>query len=176
MRSLKALAVAGAAAALVVGAAPIAQAHNVLVSSDPAKGASIAAAPAQVRLVFNEPVDNGPNEISVTGPDGSSRWDTGPTTVSGATVSVGLRNLGPAGVYTVNYHIVSEDGHPVSDAFAFTLTTAGTGTPTTPAAATPTVAAATTATTDGTVPVWVWIIAAAVLLISGLLVARRVSR
>ena len=175
MRSLKALAVIGAAAALLLGSAPIAQAHDVLVSSDPAKGAAIATAPAQVRLVFNEPVDNGPNEITVTGPDGSSRWDTGPTTISGATVSVGLRQLGPAGVYTVNYHIVSEDGHPVSDAFAFTLTTAGTGTPTTPAAVTP-AAATTTDGTGGAVPVWVWIIAAAILLISGLLVARRVSR
>ncbi|MTD57824.1 hypothetical protein GKO32_28160 [Amycolatopsis sp. RM579] len=39
-----------------------------------------------------------------------------------------LRPLGPAGTYTVGCHIVSDDGHPVSDTFTFALTNAGAGT------------------------------------------------
>ena len=49
--------------------------------------------------------------------------------VQGAVVSVGVRPLGPAGSYTVNYRVTSADGHPVSGSWGFRLTVSGTGTP-----------------------------------------------
>lgn len=166
-----------AVSALLLGASRVADAHDVLVSSTPGKGATIASGPSRVDLVFNEPVDPGLNEITVTGPDGSSRWDTGATAVTGETVSVGLRPLGPAGVYTIGFHIVSADGHPVSDSFTFTLTAAGSGTPAAADSAAPASnAASTTSSADGTVPVWIWIAGAVVLLAAGALVARRIAR
>jgi methionine-rich copper-binding protein CopC len=165
-----------AVSALLLGASRVADAHDVLVSSTPGKGATIASGPSRVDLVFNEPVDSGPDEITVTGPDGSSRWDTGATTVTGETVSVGLRTLGPAGSYTVGYHIVSADGHPVSDSFTFTLSVAGSGTPATADAAVPAVSTASTGSSGGTVPVWIWIAGAVVLLAAGAVVARRIAR
>jgi hypothetical protein len=166
-----------AVSALLLGASRVADAHDVLVSSTPGKAATIASGPSRVDLVFNEPVDTGFNEITVTGPDGSSRWDTGATTVTSDTVSVGLRPLGPAGHYTVGYHIVSADGHPVSDTFTFTLSVAGSGTPAAAGSVAPAVNDASTGSSgDGTVPVWVWIAGAVVLLAAGTFVARRVAR
>lgn len=162
---------------LLLGASRVADAHDVLVSSTPGKGATIASGPSRVDLKFDEPVDLGPNQVTVTGPDGSSRWDTGATSVTAETVSVGLRPLGPAGIYTVGFNIVSADGHPVSDSFTFTLSVAGTGTPSPPDSAAPAMSnASTTSSGDGAVPVWVWIAGAVVLLAAGVLVARRIAR
>lgn len=158
---------------LLLAGANAADAHNVLQSATPAKGAAVASAPSSVELVFNEPVESGFNEITVIGPDNTSHWEGGATTVHAETVSVPLRPLGPAGVYTVTYHIVSEDGHPVSASYTFTLTTPGVGTP---APAVQAAAAAPMSTSDSTVPVWVWIAGAAVLLVVGVAVARRIAR
>lgn len=155
--------------ALLLGGSRVAQAHDVLVSSTPAPGSAVTSGPSRVDLVFNEPVDPGADDSTVTGPDGSSRWETGATTAAGATVSVALRPLGPAGSYTVGYHIVSDDGRPVPGTVTFRLTTAGPGTPalaepgSPPPAATP-------------VPASVWIGGAVVLLVAGALVAWRIAR
>ena len=71
--------------------------------------------------------------MTVVGPDGNV-WSTGEPTVQGAVVGIGLRPLGPAGTYTVNYRVTSADGHVVSGSWSFRLTVAGTGTPGPPAA------------------------------------------
>lgn len=159
-------------AALLLAGTHAADAHDVLESATPAKNSSVASAPSSVELVFNEPVDGGFNEITVLGPDRTSHWEAGATTVRAETVSVPLRPLGPAGIYTVGYHIVSEDGHPVSGSYTFTLTMPGEGTPAPQVQA----AAAAPSTTDSAVPVWVWIAGALVLLAAGVVVARRIAR
>ncbi|GHE83870.1 copper resistance protein [Amycolatopsis deserti] len=160
---------------LLLGGAPAADAHNVLVRSDPAANATLTTAPSAVTLEFNEPVDHGFNEITVTGPDGVSQWAAGPATVAGSRVTTALRPLGPAGAYTVSFRIVSQDGHPVSGSYPFTLAAAGPGTPAPHDAAPAGVAAA---VPDGraTVPVWAWIAGAVVLLLAGAVVARRIAR
>ena len=161
-------------AVLLLAGAHAADAHNVLESTSPAKGASVPSAPSSVDLVFNEPVESGFNEITVLGPDKTSHWEAGAAVVQGEKVSVPLRPLGPAGVYTVSYHIVSEDGHPVSDSYTFTLTTPGAGTAAPQGQAA--VAGAPAPADDSTVPAWVWIAGAAVLLVAGVVVARRIAR
>jgi hypothetical protein len=89
--------------------------------------------------------------------------------VDGNSVSTQVAPLGPAGVYTASYRIISADGHPVTGEITFTLTAAGNGTPITPAAA-PTTGG------GGGVPIWVWIVGAAVLLGVGLVFALRSGR
>ena len=64
--------------------------------------------------------------MTVVGPDGNL-WSTGEPTVEGTVISVGVRPLGPAGTYTVNYRATSADGHVVSGSWSFQLTAAGTG-------------------------------------------------
>ncbi|HWD05081.1 MAG TPA: copper resistance CopC family protein [Amycolatopsis sp.] len=165
--------------AALFGLATPALAHNVLISSDPANGASVANGPAKVTLTFDQYVqDADVNQIAVTGPDGN-QWAEGPVTVTNNVISAPLRPLGPAGKYTIGYRILSADGHPVSGEIPFTLTKAGTGTPAKVEAAKATGAASSTASSSSSstgIPIWVWIAGAVVLLAIGLTVALRTGR
>jgi copper resistance protein C len=121
------------ACAVLFGAVAPAQAHNILIGSDPKDGAQLATGPDKITLTFDQPVRQGFAQISVTGPDGTS-WEDGKTVVDNHRVSIGVRPLGPAGEYVVGYRILSSDGHPVASKTIFTLTTPGTGTASQPAA------------------------------------------
>jgi methionine-rich copper-binding protein CopC len=144
------------AVALIV--APTASAHAYLIASDPAADAALATGPSQVRATFNEPLQTAFASMTVIGPDGNL-WSTGEPRVQGAVVSVDVMPLGPAGVYTVNYRVTSEDGHPVSGSWSFKLTTRGTGRPG-PAATTPPGSA-------GGIPIWPFLVLGALVVLSG---------
>ncbi|KUP96377.1 copper resistance CopC family protein [Thermobifida cellulosilytica] len=105
---------------LSVGLAPSAQAHNTLISSSPEDGATLDAPPEEVVLTFNADVLEGGNGIVVTGPDGADYAD-GEVVVDGSEASVALAPLTVPGEYTIDYRIVSADGHPLSDTLSFTL-------------------------------------------------------
>ncbi|MBN6035502.1 copper resistance CopC family protein [Amycolatopsis sp. 195334CR] len=174
---MRRLLVAVLTATALLGLASPALAHNVLVSSDPAKGASLQEGPQRVTLTFDQYVQSADvNQVAVTGPDGS-QWAEGAVEVKGNVVTAPLRPLGPAGEYTLGFRILSADGHAVSDEIKFTLAKAGTGTP----------AAADAARSGGTgggaadgdsggVPLWVWIAGAVVLLALGLVFALRAGK
>ncbi len=144
--------------------AQLASAHATRVSAEPADHAVLTAGPAQVSATFNERLQTTFSAMTVVGPDGNV-WSTGDPTVQGAVVSVGVRPLGPAGSYTVNYRVTSEDGHVVSGSWSFQLTVPGTGT-SGPAA---------TATDDGgEVPAWLFAVGAiAVVAVGALWAVRR---
>ncbi|HEX6359801.1 copper resistance CopC family protein [Actinophytocola sp.] len=171
-RLLAVLALAGLG--LFALAAP-ASAHNSLISSNPAENASMEAGPQTVVLTFDQPVQDGQglNSVAITGPDGKE-WQGGPATVDSNVVSAPVRELGPRGVYTIGYRVVSADGHPVSGKVTFTLTKDGNGTPaenTEDAQALP----GGSGDEDGGLPIWVWLVGAAVLLGAGLFVALRIG-
>jgi methionine-rich copper-binding protein CopC len=115
-------------AAVALTGMPVAAAHTVLVSSDPAADATLTAGPATVSATFNEDLQPSFAAMTVVGPD-ANLWSAGEPRVSGAVVSVGLRPLGPSGRYTVNYRVTSADGHVVSGSWSFTVTTATTAAP-----------------------------------------------
>jgi methionine-rich copper-binding protein CopC len=153
-------------------------AHNVLISSDPANGSSVAAGPQKVSLTFDQYVQGADvNQIAVTGP-GGGQWAEGPISVVNNVISAPLRPLGPAGKYTIGYRVLSADGHPVTGELTFTLTAPGTGTPATvDAAKSPGSSSQATSSSSSTgVPIWVWIAGAVVLLAIGLTVALRSGR
>jgi methionine-rich copper-binding protein CopC len=152
----------------VLGLATPASAHNVLVGSQPSAGASLSTGPTEIRLNFNAPIRTGPNTIKVIGPNGTHWERSENATVDGNSVTTPVAPLGPAGVYTASYAIISADGHPVTGDITFTLTKAGNGTPVTPAAA--------QSGGGGGIPVWVWIVGAAVLLAIVLVIALRPGR
>lgn len=156
----------------VLALATPASAHDVLVGSDPARGATMTTGPTQVRLDFNAPVQFGADQITVLGPDGGHYERTSTATVTGNSVSAPVAPLGPAGTYRVGYRVISADGHPVAGEITFTLAKAGTGAPVTPQAA----GASSSSSGGGGVPVWVWIVGAVVLLAVGLFVALRGGR
>jgi copper resistance protein C len=131
-----------------------ANAHAARVSVDPAENAAVGTGPARVRATFNEDLQTTFAAMTVVGPDGNL-WTSGQPQVQGPVVSVGLRPLGPAGSYTVNYRVTSADGHVVSGSWSFRLTATGTGTPG------PAADAANNASDD--VPVWPFAVGAVVL-------------
>ncbi|GHF58455.1 hypothetical protein FHX82_000312 [Amycolatopsis bartoniae] len=171
----KVLTVLGVAVAALLATATPALAHNVLISTDPAKDARLDTGPARITLTFDAPIQGGDiNQVSVLGPD-KSQWAEGTVDIESNKISAPVRPLGPAGTYTVGYRILSADGHPVEGEYSFTLTKAGNGTPATAGAAKG-VAADSGNSSGGGVPVWVWVLGAVVLLAIGLTLALRTGR
>ncbi|WP_232715841.1 copper resistance CopC family protein [Gordonia metallireducens] len=140
--------------------APAASAHSRLVSSDPDDGASLPAGPRTVTLTFNEAIQSAYAVLNVVGPD-DHFWQSGDPKVDGSKVSVGVRELGPTGTYTINYRVTSADGHVVSGQRSFELTVAGNGEPGPP------VEASADQSDDG-IPVWYFIVGAVAVLVVGL--------
>ncbi|MCQ8190600.1 copper resistance CopC/CopD family protein [Streptomyces rugosispiralis] len=108
--------------ALSVGASS-ASAHAALTSTDPADGSVVKTAPREVTLNFSEGVLLSGDSVRVLDPKGK-RVDTGKTAHVGgksSTAGAGLHSGLPDGTYTVAWKAVSEDSHPVSGAFTFSI-------------------------------------------------------
>ncbi|WP_220449042.1 copper resistance CopC family protein [Nonomuraea mesophila] len=103
-----------------------AEAHNVLIGSDPKDGATLTASPARVTLVFDQPVRQGYAQVGVTGSDGSA-WADGAAEIAAERVSVKVKPLAAGGSYVVGYRILSADGHPVTGKIGFSLAADATG-------------------------------------------------
>lgn len=106
-----------------VGLAGPAAAHNVLIASDPADGATLQQSPATVRLTFDQPVQDFEPIVTVVGPDGQ-RYESGDPVVDSTVVSAQVNALPAAGSYVVAYRVVSADGHPVQGEIRFELAAA----------------------------------------------------
>jgi copper resistance protein C len=100
-----------------------AHAHAALLKSVPARRSSVTLAPTEVRLWFSEDIE--PSYASVWVVDAAGqRLTTGPVAVDDkdkTVIAVNLPPVGP-GVYTVNYRVMSVDGHVVQSGFIFTVT------------------------------------------------------
>jgi len=116
---------------LTVAGAPPAAAHDRLVSSDPADGATVETLPAALTLTYSaEPMDAGDGTaVAVAAPSGAD-VTAGDPVIEGANVSVPLAEAAEAGVYTVTWRVVSSDGHPIDGSFSFTVDTPSTPLPT----------------------------------------------
>ena len=141
----------------------VASAHATRVASQPADNAVLMAGPDQVSATFNEQLQTTFAAMAVVGPDGNV-WSSGQPTVQGALVSIGMRPLGPAGTYTVNFRVTSADGHVVSGSWSFRLTVPGTGTPGPAPAATG---------AGGNIPIWPFVVVTVALVAAGALWAVR---
>lgn len=110
--------------------------HATLISSEPAKGSTVATSPARIYLVFSEEVEPSLGAIKLVGPGGrvvTLKPAADPRNVS-ALVGAVTTPL-DAGKWRVEWRIVSEDGHPMDGDFTFTVTAPSPGT--TAVAATP---------------------------------------
>ncbi len=109
-----------AAVVVLVGlAASPAAAHAELVSTDPADGVVLDAAPRQVGLQFTERVSVQPDGVRVLDASGD-RVDDGAARANDTRVTVPLQKLA-RGSYLVSWRVVSADGHPVRGAFTFSI-------------------------------------------------------
>ena len=125
--------------------APAIQAHSDLVSSDPADGATLDAPPASVSFTFNEDLLPDFVRVIATSPAGVTS-DLPLTSVEGSTVTAEWPTAAEGGEWTVNYRVVSPDGHPIEGAITFTYAGAApTSSGPAPTSAEPTSAAPTSA-------------------------------
>lgn len=159
VRSAAVLVVVAVAGLTSFFGAAAADAHSRLVSSEPSANTVLSTAPGQVKLTFNEAIGESFAVLTVVGPDGNF-WQDGDPVVSGTTVSVKLRPLGPTGTYTINYRVASADGHPVEGQREFTMSVAGPGTPGPKATV--------SGDSDSGMPVWPFIAVGAVVLVAGI--------
>ena len=94
-------------------------AHAVLLEHEPAANATLAAAPSEVRLRFDEVV----TPVLVRVLDASGKPVTGPGAVSAidTTLHIALPKTLPPGSYIVTYRVISADSHPVGGSFVFAI-------------------------------------------------------
>jgi copper transport protein len=93
-------------------------AHAALVASDPADGAVLAKAPAELSLTFDEPVS--PLILKLVEPDGSAVSLGKPKLDGNRVVMAAPASLG-TGSYVLSWRVISEDGHPVGGAVVFAI-------------------------------------------------------
>jgi copper transport protein len=103
----------------LLSGAHVAAAHAVLLGQFPRPGASLAAAPAEVRLRFDEVVT--PVVIRILNARGSVIRV--PDAVSEVNTTLHLRLPGhlASGTYVVTYRVISADSHPVGGSFVFAI-------------------------------------------------------
>jgi methionine-rich copper-binding protein CopC len=112
----------GAPIVLAAARAKPAAAHAVLLSSSPARRATLHRPPPRVELTFNERLEPAYSTLSVWDAAGTQvdRRDLAVTGEDGRRLSVSLPPL-PAGRYTVKFRVLSVDGHIVEASFPFTI-------------------------------------------------------
>ena len=94
-------------------------AHAFLDHASPLVGSTVASAPREVTLSFTQDLEPAFSTVAVT--DGSgARVDQGKPRISGSTMSVGLKTIGP-GTYHVHWQVLSVDTHKTEGNFSFTV-------------------------------------------------------
>ncbi|HYM53059.1 MAG TPA: copper resistance CopC family protein, partial [Candidatus Dormibacteraeota bacterium] len=116
----RSLLAAASIAALLAAVPAVAAAHAELQSSTPAAGEILDTAPTEVTLTFDDELDPDSSSFTVVDADGHD-VGTGDVdlTIADRNVMSGEVTIGDPGVYTVEYVVVGEDGHPVTSTFSF---------------------------------------------------------
>jgi copper transport protein len=110
-----------ATAAPAAPAVPAVFAHAALASTEPADGSVVSKAPQQVSASFDQTVGIEANSLMVYSP-GGQRVDDGQTIhLSTYEIAVSLLPSLSDGTYTVVWHVISADTHPVDGAFTFSI-------------------------------------------------------
>lgn len=121
-RSAGAAAAAGLLTAGLWTAAP-AQAHDQLLSAEPASGETLKSAPEELLLTFSGNLITGQgiqNLVRVTDDQGH-QWQDGEAAVSGPTLSTQLCEGMPNGEYEVAFRVVYSDGHSEELDYSFSV-------------------------------------------------------
>jgi copper transport protein len=112
----------GTAVVLLLATAGPAAAHATLETTSPLEGSVLAAAPTEVTATFDEAVGVSADSLRVFAPDGD-RVDDGDSVraANPDEVEIKLRSGLAKGTYTVAWHVISADSHPVEGAYTFSI-------------------------------------------------------
>lgn len=113
---------------------PAAQAHDELLKTDPADGATLQKAPEEMTMTFSGNISSIGNRVVVTDSHGKNVAQGDPE-VQGTTLTQKLTGGSQDESYTVTWRVVSEDGHPVQGKTSFTVGQGGSGQSSAPASA-----------------------------------------
>lgn len=116
--ALAALFAALLAALLALGAP--AQAHDTLLESDPADGATLETSPEAITLTFSADILDVSPLVRITDESGEQLAEITPS-VDGPVATATLEEPLPAGTSTVQWRVVSSDGHPIEGTFGVTV-------------------------------------------------------
>jgi copper transport protein len=94
-------------------------AHGTLTQVDPQPGSQLAQSPVSIKLAFNEAISPELYYIQVWNSQGTQvTTESAKLASNSSELELALPSL-PIGTYTVQYHVISADGHPVTDSYPF---------------------------------------------------------
>ena len=109
-------------AVLALFSTPVASAHGEIVSTFPEQYSNATPIPSEVWIQFDGNLQSldgqAINTIEVVDSTGLT-VSYGDPVIEGGKISTKLSGQSAPGVFTVNYRIVSEDGHPVEGSYTF---------------------------------------------------------
>ena len=109
-------------AVLALFSTPVASAHGEIVSTFPEQYSNATPIPSEVWIEFDGDLQTldgqAINTIEVVDSTGLT-VSYGDPIITGGKISTKLSGQSAPGVFTVNYRIVSEDGHPVEGSYTF---------------------------------------------------------
>lgn len=97
-----------------------AAAHDVLLESDPADGATLESSPTRIVLTFSNEPQPQYAQVVIADAEGTVVLDDEPA-YDGTTVSLMLDDPLPPGEYSVEWRVVSSDAHPIEGALGFAV-------------------------------------------------------
>ncbi|AGB74255.1 MULTISPECIES: copper homeostasis periplasmic binding protein CopC [Rhizobium] len=111
-----------AATAISIALAGQAMAHAHLKSAVPAADGTVKSAPSELDLTFSESLNVKFSGVKITGPDKATA-KTGEAMLmnSGTTLMVPVADKLAPGKYTVEWHVLSTDGHKTNGSYSFTI-------------------------------------------------------
>lgn len=97
-----------------------AYAHDTLISTDPADGDTLESSPESITLTYSADILEVSPVVRIVDGAGEAVADVEPT-VDGPEVTATLTDPLPAGDYTVQWRVVSSDGHPIEGSLDITV-------------------------------------------------------
>lgn len=108
------------AAAVVLGSAVPATAHDELIGSNPEVGSTLTETPTEVELSFSGRLMADGAEINVVDAAGEN-WSDGAVQIVEMTATQAVKPGMLNGAYEVQWRVVSSDGHPIAGEIPFTV-------------------------------------------------------
>lgn len=107
----------------MLGSASAASAHDVVETTSPSNGSTVASLPANITITLDNPPGALGSAIQVKDASGKD-WAQGNVQVVDHVATQQLKPGGPAGKYTVLWRLVSSDSHAIEGTFGFTASSA----------------------------------------------------
>lgn len=98
-------------------AAPVALAHDQLISSSPGADEQLSSPPTTIKLTFSAELLTLGHEIRIVDAD-SKNWAQGTATLTRESLSQPVAAGMPDGAYQVRWRVVSSDGHPINGTYS----------------------------------------------------------